>query len=292
MKYFAGMLAVFALVVPVMAQEPVTITATINGQYLTLGYNATGATKPAAFSFIVDCGAGQVASLNDVGLADSFFDVCIDYAADDPAAYQAGADPATGVLAGAHPLAKTDQAGAVVFPARVFSISAAELANIDTIPTAGTICTLKITGTGTVCFSEDALRGGVVDTNGNAMEVTLPDCISITLHPCDCLGIGQVFSYSGPGPAVTLTVTQAMMDRAEMLGCPICWCCLAQKAGNGVATNTRVDTGDLNCVKRSWNKTCTSSGYEPCCDFNMSCRVDTGDLNILKSHWNKITGGC
>jgi len=293
MKKVVCLIAVLALTAGVYAQN-VTITATVEGDTITLGYDATGsAAMPVGFSFIVDAGAASLNAAGDVGIgADSFFDVFIDFAADDPAAYQAGANPDTGIFAGAHPIAKADGAGAAAFPAKVFAISAAELAKVATIPATGTICTLKMTGTGSVCFSEDTLRGGVVDATGAAMTVTLPGCVDVPSGPTDCLYVGQVFSYTGPGPAVTLTVTQAMVDKWIALGKPDCWCCLAQKAGNGVATNTRVDTGDLNELKQSWNKTSTTAGYKPCADYNLSGRVDTADLNVLKAHWNKITGGC
>ncbi len=293
MKYFASILVVLALVVPALAQEPITITATVEGDAITLGYDATGAAAmPAAFSFIVDCGDGAVVTAGDVGLADAFFDVFIDYAADDPAAYQAGADPATGVFPNAHPLAKTDAAGATLFPASVFSISAAELANIDTIPAIGTICTLKITGTGTVCFSEDALRGGVVDVNGNPMVVTLPDCTFPP--PPDCLYVGGVFNYTGPGPAISLTITQAIYDRWVTLGKPACWCCLAQKAGNIVTTNLNVmvNSADLNAIRMSWLKCIGQSGYNPCADLNLSGCVNSGDLTVLRTHWLMNVGTC
>ncbi len=296
MKKVVCLIAVLALTASVFAAEPITITATVNAtaKTLTLGYNATGATKPVGFSFIVSATGGKVA-LAGINKADSFFDVFIDFASDDPAAYQAGADPATGVWSAAHMLAKADEAGAATLPAAVFSISAAELANVATIPATGTICVLTYTCDGTtpiaITFAEDTLRGGIVDTAGVAMTATLPGAVEI---PCltDCLYVGQVFSYAGAGPAVTLTVTQAMVDRWVALGKPNCWCCLAQKAGNGVATNTRVDTGDLNELKQSWNKSSTAVGYKPCADYNLSGRVDTADLNVLKSHWNKTTGGC
>ena len=141
-------------------------------------------------------------------------------------------------------------------------------------------------------FLLEDLECEVLFFNGRAMTVTLPGCVDVPSGPTDCLYVGQVFSYTGPGRAVTLTVTQAMVDKWIALGKPDCWCCLAQKAGNGVATNTRVDTGDLNELKQSWNKTSTTAGYKPCADYNLSGRVDTADLNVLKAHWNKITGGC
>jgi len=295
MKKVVCLIAVLALTASVFAAEPITITATVDtaAKTLTLGYNATGATKPVGFSFIVSATGGAISAVSN---ADSFFDVFIDFAASDPAAYAAGANPATGVLAGAHPLALTDAAGKATLPAAAVAISAAELANVATIPATGTICVLTYACDGTdpiaITFAEDTLRGGIVDTAGDAMAATLPGAVEIPCGVPPCLYVGQVFSYTGAGPAVTLTVTQAMVDRWVALGNPSCWCCLAQKAGNGVATNTRVDTGDLNELKQSWNKSSTAVGYKPCADYNLSGRVDTADLNVLKSHWNRTVGGC
>jgi len=294
MKKVVCLIAVLALTAGVYAQN-VTITAEVTGgDTITLKYDATGsAAKPVGFSFIVDAGTASLAAAGDVGLADSFFDVFIDFAADDPAAYQAGADPATGVLAGAHPIAMADAAGAAAFPATVFAVSAAELANVATIPATGTICTLKMTGVGTVCFSEDTLRGGVVDTTGAAMTVTLPGCVEVGAIP-ECFAVGKVFSYAGPGNAVNMTVTQAQYDVWAALGKPECWCCTAQKAGNAVTLNgnATVNTADLAAMRASWNKTYTVVGYNPCADFNCQGSVNTADLAILRSHWTLTVGPC
>jgi len=294
MKKVVCLIAVLALTAGVYAQN-VTITADVAGDTLTLGYDATGsAAMPVGFSFIVTAtGGGAVAAATDVGLADSFFDVFIDYAADDPAAYQAGADPTTGVLAGAHPLALTDAAGAAAFPATVFAVSAAELANVATIPAVGTICTLKFDGNATVCFSEDTLRGGVVDATGAAMTVTLPaDCVEVGGQ--ECLYVDQVFSYAGPGLAINLTVTQAMVDRWVTLGKPDCWCCLAQKAGNIVTTNLNatVNSADLNAIRLAWLKNVGQAGYNACADVNLSGGVNSADLNVIRTHWLMTVGTC
>jgi len=294
MKKVVCLIAVLALTAGVYAQN-VTITATVEGDTITLGYDATGsAAMPVGFSFIVDAGTASLAAAGDVGLADSFFDVFIDFAADDPAAYQAGADPATGVLAGAHPIAMADAAGAAAFPATVFAVSAAELANVATIPATGTICTLKMTGAGSVCFSEDTLRGGVVDTTGAAMTVTLPGCVDVPSGPVDCLSVGQVFSYTGPGLAVNLTVTQTIFDRWVALGKPDCWCCLAQKAGNIVTTNLNatVNSADLNAIRLAWLKNVGQAGYNACADVNLSGGVNSADLNVIRTHWLMTVGTC
>ncbi|MBN1788462.1 MAG: hypothetical protein JW806_08750 [Sedimentisphaerales bacterium] len=101
----------------------------------------------------------------------------------------------------------------------------------------------------------------------------------------NCLYVGQVFSVAC-NPTVNLTVSQAMIDKWEYLGRPLCWCCDGQKCGdcNG---DGRVDTQDLACVKFYWYKSYTQTGYNPCGDFNMSGRIDTTELANLKAHWFK-----
>lgn len=279
MKKVVCLIAVLALTAGVYAQN-VTITAAVDGDTITLGYDATGsAAMPVGFSFIVDAGAASLNAAGDVGLADSFFDVFIDFAADDPAAYQAGANPTTGVLAGAHPIAKADGAGAATFPATVFAVSAAELANVATIPATGTICTLKMTGTGTVCFSEDTLRGGVVDATGAAMTVTLPDCVDVPSGPVECL------KNTAP-------------EYADWLawGSPACWCYPRQCKGdiNGQKTGAYwVQALDYGLLKAALNKLDAQlTGTMICADLNHTksgaYRVQALDYGILKASLNKL----
>jgi hypothetical protein len=104
----------------------------------------------------------------------------------------------------------------------------------------------------------------------------------------DCLYVGRVFNNG-------LVVTQAMVDKWVYLKRPNCWCCEAQKYGNGAyagASAQRVDTADLGDVKLSWMKSYNQVGYKPCSDFNLSGRVDTADLGIIKQHWMHTEGPC
>jgi len=311
MKKVVCLIAVLALTASVAVADPVTITAQGNvpsNGYITIGYSdATGA-KPVGFSFIVDCGAGgNVAAAGDIDKADSFFDVFIDFASDDPAAYQAGADPLTGIWAAANPLAKTDAAGAVTLPAVQFAVSAAELANVATIPASGTLCVLKLTKVGSatstiVTFAEDTLRGGVVDVNGVAMTVTLPAATTVNFVEPPCF-VGQ------PQEAYWVS-----------LGSPACWCwprqCKsdADDFGQGKSPYQPVSTYDLDVLKAAYNKTITQlagvtvtvGGHTvdaACADSTRSPHgklsnlpVSTPDLDILKLYYNKatslVTGDC
>jgi len=82
--------------------------------------------------------------------------------------------------------------------------------------------------------------------------VTLVNGIVTGQAPPDCLYVGRVFSGTG---ITTLTITQAHIDRWVTLRKPNCWCCDAQKRGNGVylpsSTSLKVDALDLAKVKNS-----------------------------------------
>jgi len=306
MKKVVCLIAVLALTASVAVADPITITAQGNvpsNGYITIGYSGATGAKPVGFSFIVDCGAGgNVAAAGDINKGDSFFDVFIDFASDDPAAYQAGADPLTGIWAAANPLAKTDAAGAVTLPAVQFAVSAAELANVAAIPTSGTICVLKLTKVGAaastiVTFAEDTLRGGVVDVNGVAMTVTLPAATTVNFVEPPCF-VGQ------PQEAYWVS-----------LGSPDCWCYPRQchgdadDFGQGKTPYQPVASSDLDVLKAAYGKTTAQLLADPmitvgghtvakaCADFTRSIHgkapnqqpVAGPDLDILKSYYGKAT---
>jgi hypothetical protein len=263
MKKVVCLIAVLALTATVCAQcpdpgEPITITAVPDGDTLTIGYNATGATMPVGISLIVDCGAGKVAVAGDADFSiDSFFDVFIDFAADDPNYYRDNANAETGVLNGAHGLAKTDTAGAADFGTEgvsVFAISAAELANPAGIQAVGTICTLKISADTypvTVTFADDDLRGQVVDVNGCPMDVTLPGSVQVP----------------GPSPST-------------------CWdACPGQPFGDATCDGS-VNLADLAAVKSSWNLSYGQENYNCCANFDHIGAINLADLAIIKQNWN------
>ena len=110
----------------------------------------------------------------------------------------------------------------------------------------------------------------------------------------NCLFVGRVFNAAcGPGPAVNLVVTPPMVTKWNWLGKPQCWCCDAQKCGNGVYTGgslNRVDAQDLTSVGTSYGLSYMQVGYISCVDFNLSGRVDAQDLTILSLHYGKIVG--
>lgn len=165
----------------------------------------------------------------------------------------------------------------------------------------GNLCTLSFEPNGPNNFTikmygEKVYRGGVVLENGTTADVNKTLTV---ITSTDCLAIGQKFYRTGCDPclAADINVTTAIYDRWVYLSKPKCWCCNAQKCGNGNYTGssaTRVDALDIASVKLSWNKYYTVAGYLPCVDFNLSGRIDALDVSIVKTHWNKIIGnsGC
>jgi len=149
---------------------------------------------------------------------------------------------------------------------------------VATIPAIGTICTLKMTGTGSVCFSEDTLRGGVVDTTGAAMTVTLPGCVEVPSGPAECL------KNTAPEYADWLA-----------FGSPACWCFQRQCKGdaNGLQAGPYwVSGADLAIFKTAFNQATLPAGGI-CADFNHAAagpyRVSGADLTLFKASFNQAT---
>jgi len=135
-----------------------------------------------------------------------------------------------------------------------------------------------MTGTGSVCFSEDTLRGGVVDTTGAAMTVTLPGCVNVPVIT-DCLKDlgGQEY------------------DDWAAFGKPDCWCFRRQCKGdadNLIAGPYWVNSGDLSLFKSAFNQSPLPAGGI-CCDFDHMAagpyRVASTDLTVFKTYFNQAT---
>jgi hypothetical protein len=201
---------------PLFAAEPITITATVSNQTsttadVTIGYSGATGGKPAGIAMIFDLttggGTAKISSASDVlSIGDSFFDVFIDFAADDPDTYEAGADPNSGAYAGAHPVATSDSAGTPFDgnAVSVFALCMGELENPGTVGASSIeLVKLRVTKVAAPAYlhiSADPLRGGelpdttvssVVDQDANLMAVTWPS--DILLFPIDttcatCLG--------------------------------------------------------------------------------------------------------
>jgi len=154
-------------------------------------------------------------------------------------------------------------------------------------PSAGTLFSFDVSGSTTVTINKNAQRGGVVKENGGS-DLSNPVCTCAIVVDDGCIVVGRVFNNG-------LTVSDSMVSRWNYLGRPNCWCCEAQKYGNGVYTTTssaRVDTGDLSELKAGYMKNYNASGYKRCSDYNLSGKIDTSDLAILKGNYMHVEGTC
>jgi hypothetical protein len=168
--------------------------------------------------------------------------------------------------------------------------STKDLSHPNPPPTFGTLFTFDVNATTTVTVGKNAARGGVVKENGKG-DLPNPVCtclIVVTVADPNCLYVGRVFNNG-------LTVSLSMMSRWYYLGKPNCWCCQAQKYGNGVYTGSgsaKVDGTDLTDLKATYGKSYTASGYKRCSDYNLSGKVDGADLTILKTSYGTTKGTC
>jgi hypothetical protein len=154
-------------------------------------------------------------------------------------------------------------------------------------PGNGTLFTFDVSASTTVTIGKNASRGGVVKENGGS-DLPDPVCTCAITVVTDCLYVGRVFNNG-------LTVTAVMVSKWTYLGKPNCWCCEAQKYGNGQyvgGSANRVDSFDLADLKAAYMKNYNASGYKPCSDYNLSGRVDSFDLAILKANYMHTEGSC
>jgi hypothetical protein len=167
MKKLVCLIAVLALTAPVMAD--ITFTATNNGDCtFTIGFTADPCTLPVGFGLIVDADPCQLVSYDS---GDSFFDIYIDFASDDPCAYTLGAG---------HPVAKVAEAGSLTLPANTAALCMGILSESAPPASSTNLATLTINAAGTVTISADPLRGGVVDQNGDPIASNLPITVDVT----------------------------------------------------------------------------------------------------------------
>jgi len=149
--------------------------------------------------------------------------------------------------------------------------------------------TVKVTGVATGQVTIYLENNIIYDCDNNELYPTMGSIVvNVLADPNNCLYVGRVFNNG-------MTVSQSMVSRWNYLGKPNCWCCEAQKYGNGAYTSVssaKVDSTDLVCLKYSYMQIYTQPGYKPCCDFNLSGRVDTIDLAILKANYMHIEGTC
>jgi hypothetical protein len=127
----------------------------------------------------------------------------------------------------------------------------------------------------------------VVKENGGS-DLPDPVCTCAITVVTDCLYVGRVFNNG-------LTVDAVMVSKWNYLGKPNCWCCEAQKYGNGAyggGSASYVDSQDLSAIRLAFGKSYTQSGYKPCSDLNFSGYVDSQDLAKLRLNFGHQEGTC
>lgn len=147
---------------------------------------------------------------------------------------------------------------------------------------------LDFGGPATGILTEDLLRGGIVDTQGQPLTSNLPLAFTVTL---DCFP-------NDPSHAQQYTDWVAM-------GKPTCWCTPYHCDGDAdtleqgfLSGKHRVGTNDLNILVSHWQEKETDPGFDACADidhksqgaFSSEHRIGTNDLNILIDHWQKTEG--
>ena len=267
-------------------------------------YEATGAIAPVAMALDVDAD-GTIIGV----MVDSFFDIYMDSAHDmemiTPGSYTYGA----GI-----PTAHQDVVGELPLPQQNFCISMGGLGGetepLDPAPMSGEITLTAGTAT-SVTITENALRGGVVGTDGVKMTVTGLPIISTNPPCCDCMAELGV-DVSDPDRYYAFIQT----------GSPECWCQPQQCHGNADGLDQgNAKTGyyavggpDLKVLLAGWGIQELPYGpgiagiVEPisgvpaaCANFNndnglfggdegcgLKCGVwyvGAGDLQILLAHW-------
>ena len=228
MEKFICLLAVLMLTAPVFAGD-ITLYADEDGN---IGYESYTGDPPVALALKVTVvsGVGEIDAYTPGST--SFFDVFIDYIAEDPDAYEVdvNTNPLTGGNPNAYPTADPD-------PDPALGIYALDLGTTEDAVTAlsvslcmgslttdildggtwapnaeTTLATLVFTDACQIEVGHDTARGSIIDASGNAMTVTnvLPIVIDIQPAGCACRGdvnddgkispgdISAVMSYISP----------------------------------------------------------------------------------------------
>lgn len=154
-------------------------------------------------------------------------------------------------------------------------------------PTAGPVA-------GTLTITANAVRGGVVDVNSDA--VVSPDLV---------LASGVAIGFPDCFPCWAGYTTQYGFFK-QFVNDASCWCAAPTSTGNqcyGDADQANygpfiVYTGDLTVLSNSWRKTMADTALNPCADTDHKAygpfRVYTGDLTVLSNNWRatSLPGDC
>jgi hypothetical protein len=292
-----NLLFILLIVFSALTLNADTITFSSPGPGM-IHYESTGAVPPVAMALNVDANGTIVAVA-----VDNFFDIYMDAAHDmelaSPSSYNYG-DGA--------PIANQDTVGELALPSNEFCISmgglGGETAITQTAPMSGDIILTAGTAT-SITITENALRGGIVGTDGEPMTVTGFPLVSSP--PLDCMQLGG------------LNVGDPLYDDWVSVGKPECWCYPRQCHGDADGKSCGsyftglqyVCVPDLDVlaaawlvkepkVGKDWPGIASITGPAPyfipgiCADFARNkignsfygfVRVAVPDLDAMSPHW-------
>jgi hypothetical protein len=244
MKTLVTFIAVIALTVPCFAGDA-TIDVASDG---TVSLTFTG-DAPVGIGLICDTTSGA-ANINGIANSAGIFNVNIDFAHTAETAV-----PGSYNIGDGHPAADPLAAGVATLPAQLVALSVGELDAADaTSPVDIGVISMDA---GDVCVSGDPLRGGIVDINGAAMNIT-NDGACFTVGPAGCTGCRGDISTDGVAPG-----TNGLVDFGDFnyfLGAfgasapgfvitPVpadLLCADVSDDGVAPASNGQIDFGDFN----------------------------------------------
>jgi hypothetical protein len=288
---------------PLYAAGEVNFVATNNSDgtcTVTFDANDLVGINPVAMALEIHVtGTDPCHLITDVDGIDPFFDIYMDYA------YDIESDPCSPGYCygcGSDPTAKLSEPGVLELPHHDFVICMAGLggpAKPLTGPNAdGTAFILHADNSRDPCnpvvgtISINALRGGVIGTDGEPMETNLPIPFSINnpCYHCDCCPPGWT------------------QEECFAIGCPDCWCYQYQCRGDAdggftgkdkTGKRQYVSLGDLTIFNTGWLKYETNPAFSTfiCADFDhgFTGKDKTGkrqyvslpDLTIFNGGWLK-----
>jgi hypothetical protein len=279
-------LALVVVLIAAPAWADVTINLTVNGNEVTIGYDATGETELVrAFALDVAVTGGNITEVKDFAVGDDNGGYGIF-----PANFSRyiTVDGQTGEVAdwgvaGYTPVADANDTGAAGgLGSSAITLEMGSLYDTAAPDTTGILCTVVVDAGSEICVTANEVRGGIVLENAAQAAIAGTEvCAALTPSCRDSVPAAQQADYDA--------YVAAGAD-------PECWCNPYQCDGDadgvdsGIPFRYRVFTGDLNLLVANWKAKIATAN--PCADFDhkdsgipFRYRVFTADLNILVGNW-------
>ena len=288
------MILVLVVVLIAAPAWAVDITLTVNGNEVTIGYDAT-AEAPAlvrAFALDVTATGGNIVEVKDFAVGDDNGGYGIfpaNFSRHITVDGQTGEVADWGV-AGYTPVADANDTGAAGgLGTGAITLEMGSLYDTVAPGSIGDLCTIVVDENVTqICVTTNEVRGGIVMEDASQAQ-TAEVCAEMKT---ECM------------PA-----DNSAYNDWVALGKPECWCSPYQCDGDadgvdsGFPARYRVYLGDLNILVANWQKKANDATLDPCADidhkdsgFPARYRVYLADLNILVGNWQKkdaaLAGDC